>query len=267
MHTKIFNWGVPILTFFLRSFVVAALFLPGLAMAEKPVSIDVIAPSFAPLQMDVEGEVKGYVVDLVRRIITDVSKVHPISAKPFRILPWRRAMSMAEKNPNTLMFSFSRTPARESKFQWVGEVSPYEIYFYKLARNKQIKVASVEDFKSSEFRLGIQVGSNTQEYLEGLGFIKGDHFVTYSHFNAGIKMLFRNRFQPCRWPRSLPVRKYVNRGLMQTWLNRLFAWISSQNHFGWSLANARIARWLRPFERRWENSKLRRSMRKSVMFI
>ncbi len=42
-------------------------------------------------------------------------------------------MLLAETMPNVLFFSLSRTPEREDKFIWLGEVSPYGQNFYQLS--------------------------------------------------------------------------------------------------------------------------------------
>ncbi len=179
--------------------------MSGHSLAGQPIKVNVIAPAFAPLQMNVDGKVKGYVVDLVRRVIDEVSKSHKIVSSGVKILPWRRALSVVEKNPNTLLFSISRTAKRESKFLWVGEVSPYKIYFYKQKKNKQLKTQTLADLRRAGYRVGVQVGSNTQDLLEKMGFENGVNYVTYSHFSKGIKMLFRNRFT------MLPLTSFVAR--------------------------------------------------------
>ena len=60
------NW------FFLVSLAIVMAWTPRALLADKPIHVNVIAPAFAPLQMNENGKVKGYVVDLVRRVIDEV---------------------------------------------------------------------------------------------------------------------------------------------------------------------------------------------------
>jgi polar amino acid transport system substrate-binding protein len=175
----------------------------GIAWAEEPVRIRVIAPEFSPLQMMVDGKPKGYVVELAEKVIARVSNKYPVSASRVRILPWKRVLNLAQEKANVMLFSISRTSQRENKFQWVGTVSPYEIYFFKLRRRSDIRVKSMSQLLQSGYRVGVGAKSNTESYLREMGFREGRDFVTYSHYTKGIKMLFGGRFT------MLPLTSFV----------------------------------------------------------
>ncbi len=180
----------------LKKIALAGLFLllMGKSIQAAELKLNIVTASFPPLQMDVDGEVKGYVVDLVNLALNKVQEQLPLSVEGPQIVPWRRAMNMAENKPNTIFFSLSRTADREDKFIWLTEVSPYEVYLYKLAKNQDIDAHDLPSLLKSNRRIGVQAGSNTQELLESRGFVKGENFVTYSHFSKGITMLAKNRF-------------------------------------------------------------------------
>jgi polar amino acid transport system substrate-binding protein len=173
--------------------------------ASEPVQIDVVAAHFSPLQMMVGNKARGYVTELVERVIQKVGEETPIEASPTKILPFRRALRQLEVKPNVLFFSLSRTKQREDKFMWVGEVSPYEIYFYKLKRNQEIQAKTLQDVLKKKLRLGVAAASNTQSLLESLGFEDGINYITYSHYSKGVTMLFRDRFV------MLPLTSFVAR--------------------------------------------------------
>ena len=70
-----------------------------------------------------------------------------------------------------MLFSVARTPDREGKYQWLGTVSPYELWLY---RHKDFHLPHVHDFsqlRGKGIRFGVQAGSNFQEWLthEGVG--------------------------------------------------------------------------------------------------
>jgi len=173
--------------------------------AEHGQRVRIVAPQFVPLQFAKDGEARGYVTDLAKLVIDRVAGETLLTTTGIEIVPWRRAMKIATESPNVLMFSLSRTKKREDKFLWVGEVSPYEVYFFGL-RDRQIKdPESIEDMRGSGYRVGVQTGSNTEEMLRSQGLQHGYDFVTYSHYSHGIKMLFNHRFA------MMPLTSFVAR--------------------------------------------------------
>jgi len=168
-------------------------------------NIRIVAPQFVPLQFSKDGEVRGYVADLAKLVIDRVAGEMALTTTGIEIVPWRRAMKIATESPNVIMFSLSRTKTREDKFIWVGEVSPYEVFFFGL-RDRQIEdPGSLDDMHGRGYRVGVQTGSNTEELLRSRGFQHGHDFVTYSHYSHGIKMLFNHRFA------MMPLTSFVAR--------------------------------------------------------
>jgi len=185
------------------SLLAAVLTAPLIARAEPLPPIRVVAPTFNPLQMMVDGEARGYVVDLVKELLKRLAG----GATPpkIEIVPWTRAKHLAETQPNVLFFSISRTPKREDRFNWVGEVSPYDIYFFKINRRADVQAETLEDLREAPWRVGVQAGSNTEGLLKDLGFRRGKDYVTYSHYSFGVRMLFKDRFA------VMPLTKFVAR--------------------------------------------------------
>ncbi|WP_020406079.1 substrate-binding periplasmic protein [Hahella ganghwensis] len=126
---------------------------------------------FPPLQYRSEkGEVTGFVVETVREAVRDMKERMPVTISRLDILPWKRALMLAELEPNVLVFSLSRTPEREDKYYWIGTVAPYSLSFYKLSARDDIKAESPEDLKGQGHRIGSQIGSSLEEYLVNQGF-------------------------------------------------------------------------------------------------
>lgn len=162
--------------------------------ASQGVNIQTVTSTFAPLQMMQNGRPTGYVVDLVKKVIERVNQSQPTVITATKIQPWQRSFHVAKSSPNVLFFSVSRTPTREDLFHWVGEVTPYEVYFHKLKRRADLKAESLEELKAAKLRIGVPKKSNTETLLLENGFKKGENFVTYSHYTKGIRMLFAGRF-------------------------------------------------------------------------
>ncbi|MFZ6754674.1 substrate-binding periplasmic protein [Undibacterium sp. Dicai25W] len=61
------------------------------------------------------GEVTGMSTEKVQELMKRSDEKYTIAA-----YPWSRAVQMAQNNPETCVFSTSRTPGRENLYKWVG---------------------------------------------------------------------------------------------------------------------------------------------------
>ena len=100
----------------------------GIAMAQDAVAdIDAYGEEFAPYSFMRDGKPAGISTDLLKRACTEAGLRCKI-----RITPWMRAYHTAMIQKNALVFSTSRTPERESRFQWVGPILPRAVSLYVL---------------------------------------------------------------------------------------------------------------------------------------
>ncbi|MFZ6744013.1 substrate-binding periplasmic protein [Undibacterium sp. JH2W] len=61
------------------------------------------------------GEVTGISTEKVQELMRRAGEKYSITA-----YPWARSIQMAQNNPDTCVFSTSRTPGREQLYKWVG---------------------------------------------------------------------------------------------------------------------------------------------------
>lgn len=61
------------------------------------------------------GEVAGISTEKVQELMRRAGEKYSITA-----YPWARSIQMAQNNPDTCVFSTSRTPGREQLYKWVG---------------------------------------------------------------------------------------------------------------------------------------------------
>ncbi|MDN3721062.1 hypothetical protein QW131_22300 [Roseibium salinum] len=78
-------------------------------------------------------------------------------------------------------------------FHWLGEVSPYGQYFYRLAGGPDIGAQSIDDLRNLDVKIGVQDGSNLHAYLKQLGFEGSGNLVPVTDYHQEIEMLFRGR--------------------------------------------------------------------------
>lgn len=64
------------------------------------------------------GEVTGLSTEKVHELMRRAGEKYTITA-----YPWARSIQMAQNNPDTCVFSTSRTPGREQLYKWVGPLT------------------------------------------------------------------------------------------------------------------------------------------------
>ncbi len=116
------------------------------------------------LQMiDEDGELSGLTVDVVREIQKRVGNNDPIE-----VVPWARGYDDALNNPNTILFSMSRTKERNHLFDWVGPVSEITFGFWALA-DSTLTINSLDDAKKVG-AIGVYQNDVRDLYLTEAGF-------------------------------------------------------------------------------------------------
>lgn len=106
---------------------------------------------------------EGISVDIVAALMARVQQPYSI-----RLLPWQRAISLAEKQPDTCVFSMSRTPEREVRYRWIGPLVRNDWALF--ARQGDLyKPASLEDARP--YRIGSYQGDAIVQYLRERNFI------------------------------------------------------------------------------------------------
>lgn len=124
--------------------VLAALLFWGLL----PVHADpliIYTENYPPYNLlDDDGEVVGLATEKVRQVMASSGLEYEI-----RLVPWSRAVHYTQNNSNALVYSITRTPARERKFDWLVPLA--ESSFYVFNREKDIRVIDLESIKSGAY--------------------------------------------------------------------------------------------------------------------
>jgi polar amino acid transport system substrate-binding protein len=108
--------------------------------AEKaPEIIQMVTEEYPPVTFMQNGQVSGFVTDMVREI--SVRQGIPDS---IRLTSWNEAYKLALDNPNVVLFSAERTAKREKLFRWVGPVGKNSSILYA-RKGSGIRMNSLED--------------------------------------------------------------------------------------------------------------------------
>lgn len=151
---------MPRLTF---SFLHACLFLlcgcsllPAVVNASQ---LSVVTENLPPLNYEERGNITGYSTEIVQAVLLEAK----LSA-PIELIPWARAYKRALQQPNTLIFSITRTPERDAQFEWIGALSSRQIYLYKLRSRTDIQIKTLND--AGAYKTGlVREMASTKEFL------------------------------------------------------------------------------------------------------
>ena len=122
-----------------------------------------ITEIYPPFNFEENGKLKGIAVDFLKEIWIEMGT----DEQKIEVLPWARAYKMAQMKKNTVLFSTTRSPARESLFKWAGPIKSNPIGFVA-RKDSNIKVGSIVDL--SKYRLGTVRDDFCESVLQEKGF-------------------------------------------------------------------------------------------------
>jgi polar amino acid transport system substrate-binding protein len=105
-----------------------------------------------------------------------------------QVLPWARAYKTALNQPNTLIFSLSRSSSRENLFIWGGKLTTEEVYAWGLKEKFKTPITNIEQLK--KYKMAIANSTTTYQY-----FRQQKHPSIYEIVsqNQGLQMLYLDR--------------------------------------------------------------------------
>ncbi len=108
------------------------------------------------------GKISGIASDKVFTLMQRAGQPYTVN-----VFPWSRAYQMAQRLPNTCVFSTTRTPEREPMFKWVGP----------LVKNNWVLFARADDPRKpnslealAPYVLGVYRNDAVGEFLQANGF-------------------------------------------------------------------------------------------------
>ncbi|WP_215779147.1 ABC transporter substrate-binding protein [Paludibacterium sp. B53371] len=132
--------------------------LPVLA-AER---LTLATETYPPYNMlDDKGQVSGVSTEIVRQLLQSAGIDFSVG-----LYPWSRAILMARIQPNTCVYSMSRTPEREALYKWVG---PLVYNDWVLFAIKQSSHPTLTDALRNS-RIGSYKGDAIVDWLTERGF-------------------------------------------------------------------------------------------------
>lgn len=117
---------------------------------------------------DDDGTARGAGVEQVRAIMAGIEDKTDYSID---VMPWARAIALAETRANHCTFAAARTPEREARFKWVAPLLR-DINLLVARADADLKANSVDD--ATSLAVGTQREDYTEQLLRARGFTKID---------------------------------------------------------------------------------------------
>ena len=114
--------------------------------------------SLPPLNYAENGEARGFSSELLKAMAADAGlTLH------MQVLPWQRSVQEASRRADSVLFSLTRTPERETQYRWVGPISPRRILVYRLSHRTEVRPTSLKQLNG--WRLGVSRDSAAAKQL------------------------------------------------------------------------------------------------------
>lgn len=127
--------------------VVGALIVPVRAVADPIGDLVFLTENYAPFNYSKDGVPQGTSVELLLKMFRAANSSKTID--DIKVLPWARGYQLAQQQENTVLFSTTRTEARESLFKWVGPITPTRVSIVA-KKDRNIAVTSFADITAYE---------------------------------------------------------------------------------------------------------------------
>ncbi len=120
--------------------------------------------NYPPANFQHQQQVTGYAVDLLYAAAKEVGQT--LEPSQFTLQPWARSYRTTLTDENSVLFSTTRTPHRESLFTWVGPIHPIKVVV--LAR-KDAKIEINNPLEMAKYRIGVIRDDVGEQSLLALG--------------------------------------------------------------------------------------------------
>jgi polar amino acid transport system substrate-binding protein len=126
--------------------------------------LTIITEDYPPYNYLHEGQITGHAVALL--LAASQLAGSPIQRADIDVKPWARGYHEVLNGSRSLLFSTSRSPAREHLFKWAGPIVEEHIALVA-KKSRQFQVSSVAQLKT--LRFGVVREDVSSHYLQPLG--------------------------------------------------------------------------------------------------
>lgn len=138
--------------------------------------LTIVTENFPPAQyINDNNQLTGHVVEKVRKALDASSIDYTIS-----VHSWSTSFNTALRDPQTCIFSVTRSKEREDKLLWIAELAELTTNFYAL-NSKNIQLDNLEQAK--QYRVAVLKDNYSHQYLSSQGFEEGKNLLAMDSFD------------------------------------------------------------------------------------
>lgn len=156
---------------------------PSTAWCEN---IKVLTTTWTPYVYGKTGNVAGMGTEIVRAVLNKANVEGEIQS-----LSWNRAMLIAQKEKNILIYPLMRIEQREDNYIWVAPLFEAKLSLFRLTKNDQIMLKNLAE--AQNYTIGVLKGAAMHRFLLSNGFKDGQQLHVFYENRNSIEMLFRER--------------------------------------------------------------------------
>lgn len=148
--------------------------------------ITIVTTAWPPFVFEENKKVSGIATEIVRATLNKAGLQTEIL-----LFPWKRAIIMAENDPNTIIYPLIRNEEREPHFIWAIPMFSVKVSLHKLRNRKDIVINSLEDAK--KYKIGVLREAAMHLMLLRKGFADEKQLDPVSSNRQNVQKLFLNR--------------------------------------------------------------------------
>jgi polar amino acid transport system substrate-binding protein len=203
--------------------------LSGSATAATVDDIIFMTEQYPPYNQMNDNKIQGIAVDVLAAMLKRAKS--NLTRENIEMLPWARGYKRVQNEPNTSLFSTTRTEERESLFKWVGPIAP-NIVGLIARKDKNIKIASVQDMK--KYQIGVIRDDVGEQILVKAG-ISIDTLERVADTKQNIKKLNRGRIDLIAYGVNVALWEIKSMGLNPEEFETVYSLSSGQLYFAFHI--------------------------------
>lgn len=165
-------------------FLLVSTLMAGAAWSEPVV---IYTENYPPYNyLDDHGVVKGLATEKVQQVMSASGLAYEI-----RLVPWTRGLYFVESDPNALLYSMTRTPSRESRYQWLVPLA--QSNFFVFSRKDDTRPISKDLIQSGAFTGACVSNDLGCELFRWVGMPKNRVIRVSSNDTADFRMVAAGR--------------------------------------------------------------------------
>lgn len=149
---------------FLRYSIGLLLFLVShLVVAEEQTKITFYTEMYPPANFMKNGQLQGITIDSLKLMWQHMA----MPEQDIAVVPWARGYKNTLSNPNTALFTMSKTQAREPLFKWVGPLFK-SVHVLMAKKSSKVKIENLGDLFN--YRVATIRGDISEISLQQIGY-------------------------------------------------------------------------------------------------